>query len=100
MSTTQPAIARAEAGDRMPTLGFIDRWARGTGVPIVLNFGHTRPAMPTAATRRALVRSVLGRGRFNPWDRNPAPVEAALLEQAGLSRGHFERMKRQRDKRP
>lgn len=100
MGTTQPVIARAEAGYRMPTLDFIDRWARGTRVPIVLKLGQTRPGMPAAATRRALVRSVLGRGRFNPWDRNPAPVEAALLEQAGLSRKHFERMKRQRDKRP
>jgi len=100
MGTTQPVIARAEAGYRMPTLDFIDRWARGTGVPIVLKLGQTRPGMPTAATRRALVRSVLGRGRFNPWDRNPAPVEVALLEQAGLSREYFERMKRRRDKRP
>ena len=97
MGTTQPVIARAEAGYRMPTLDFIDRWARGTGVPIVLKLGQSRPGMPAAATRRALVRSVLGPGRFNPWDRNPAPVEAALLEQAGLSRKHFERMKRQRE---
>jgi transcriptional regulator with XRE-family HTH domain len=100
IGTTQPVIARAEAGYRMPTVDFIDRWARGTGVPIVLKLGQTRPRMPAAATRRALVRTVLGRGRFNPWDRNPAPVEAALLEEAGLSREHFERMKRQGDKRP
>jgi transcriptional regulator with XRE-family HTH domain len=99
MGTTQPVIARAEAGYRMPTLDFIDRWARGTGVPIVLKLGQTRPGMPAAATRRALVRSVLGRGRFNPWDRNPAPVEAALLEEAGLTREHFERMRGQRGKR-
>jgi transcriptional regulator with XRE-family HTH domain len=100
MGTTQPVIARAEAGYRMPTLDFIDRWARGTGVPISLKLGQTRPAMQPAATRRALVRSVLGRGRFDPWDRNPAPVEAELLERAGLSREHFERMKRRHGQRP
>jgi transcriptional regulator with XRE-family HTH domain len=96
MQTTQPVIARAEAGNRMPTLGFIDRWARATGAPISLKLGETQPRMQPAAARRAIVRSVLGPGRFNPWDRNPSPVEAELLEQAGQSRGHFERLKRGR----
>jgi transcriptional regulator with XRE-family HTH domain len=96
MATTQPAIARAEAGYRMPTLGFIDRWARATGSPISLTLGQTRPGLQSAANRRALVRSVLGPGRFNPWDRNPAPVEAELLERAGLSRSHFEQLRRRR----
>jgi hypothetical protein len=27
----------------------------------------------------------------NPWDRNPSPVEAELLERAGQSRELFER---------
>jgi DNA-binding XRE family transcriptional regulator len=93
MGTTQPAIARAEAGYRMPTLGFIDRWARATGSPISLTLGQTRPGLQSAANRRAMVRSVLGPGRFNPWDRNPAPAEAELLERAGLSRSHFERLR-------
>ncbi len=96
MGTTQPAIARAEAGYRMPTLGFIDRWARATGAPISLKLGQSRQEIQPAAVRRAMVRSVLGAGRFNPWDRNPAPIEAALLEKAGLSREHFERIKRSR----
>jgi transcriptional regulator with XRE-family HTH domain len=99
MGTTQPVIARAEAGYRMPTLGFIDRWARATGAPISLKLGQTQPGMQPATARRAMVRSVLGRGRFNPWDRNPAPVEAELLEQAGLTREHFERLKRRRGQR-
>lgn len=99
MGTTQPVIARAEAGYRMPTLGFIDRWARATGAPISLKLGQAQPGMQPATARRALVRSVLGRGRFNPWDRNPAPVEAELLEQAGLTREHFERLKRRRGQR-
>lgn len=99
MGTTQPVIARAEAGYRMPTIGFIDRWARATGVPISLKLGEAYPAMKSADARRALVRSVLGPGRFNPWDRSPTQVEADLLERAGLSREHFERSKRRRGQR-
>jgi transcriptional regulator with XRE-family HTH domain len=94
MGTTQPAIARAEAGYRMPTLGFIDRWARATGAPISLRLGETTRKMQPVVVRRAMVRSLLGPGRFNPWDRNPSPVEAELLEQSGQSREHFERLKR------
>lgn len=99
MGTTQPVIARAEAGYRMPTLGFIDRWARASGAPISLKLGQAQRAMQPAAARRAMVRSVLGPGRFNPWDRNPSPVEAKLLEQAGQSREHFEHLKRIRGHR-
>lgn len=96
METPQSAIARAEGGLRMPTLQFIERWARATGTPITLKIGEPRPATRSAADRGALVRSVLGPGRFNPWDREPAPAEAELLERAGLSRKRFERMKQGR----
>jgi transcriptional regulator with XRE-family HTH domain len=99
MGTTQPAIARAEAGYRMPTIGFIERWARATGAPIALTLGETRPQIQRAADKRAMVRSALGPGRFNPWDRKPAAIEAELLEVAGLSRKHFERLRRPRDDR-
>jgi transcriptional regulator with XRE-family HTH domain len=99
MGTTQPVIARAEAGYRMPTLGFIDRWARATGAPISLRLGGPSRGMQPAAVRRAMVQSVLGPGRFNPWDRNPSPVEAELLEQSGQSREHFERLKRRHGQR-
>lgn len=92
METPQPAIARAEAGLRMPTLQFIERWARATGRPIKLEIGG-RPTPPSAAEREAQVRSVLGPGRFNPWDRNPSLVEAELLDRAGLTRKRFERLK-------
>ncbi len=94
MGTTQPVIARAEAGYRMPTLGFIDRWARATGAPITLELGAAQRGMQPASARRAMVRSALGSGRFNPWDRNPAPVEAELLEQTGQDREYFDRLKR------
>jgi len=92
MATTQPAIARAEAGYRMPTIGFIDRWARATGEPIQLELGAATPQRMSAASRRALVRSVLGPGAFNPWDRNPTPAEADLLKRAGFDRVHFDRL--------
>jgi transcriptional regulator with XRE-family HTH domain len=97
MGTSQPVVARAEAGYRMPTLGFIERWARATGAPITLTLGDKSRRMLPASARRAMVRSVLGPGRFNPWDRDPSPVEAELLERAGESRPHFERLKRVRD---
>ena len=94
MGTTQPVIARAEAGYRMATVGFIDRWARATGASITLELGKPQRGMQPASARRAMVRSVLGPGRFNPWDRDPGPVEAELLEQAGQSREHFDRLRR------
>jgi len=94
MGTKQPAIARAEAGYRMPTIEFIDRWALATGEPINLELGQPKPRRMSAAARRALVRSVLGPVRFNPWDRNPTAVEAELLNRAGWDREHFDRLKR------
>jgi transcriptional regulator with XRE-family HTH domain len=93
MGTTQSAIARAEAGNRMPSIGFVDRWARASGAPISLELGQPLPEMQPAAQRRAIVRSVLGPGRFNPWDRNPSAVEAELLERSGLDRKYFERLR-------
>jgi transcriptional regulator with XRE-family HTH domain len=98
METPQSAVARAEAGVRMPTLQFIERWARATGRPITLKIGEA-PSKRSAAERAALVRSVLGPGRFNPWDRNPAPAEAELLDRAGLTRKRFERLKQGRGHR-
>jgi transcriptional regulator with XRE-family HTH domain len=96
MGTRQPAIARAEAGLRMPTLPFIERWARATGSPLSLTIGEVRPQTQSMESRRALVRSVLGPGRFNPWDRDPTPVEAQLLEKQGLTREYFELLRRTR----
>jgi hypothetical protein len=83
----------------MPTLGFIDRWARATGAPISLKLGQPEQRMRPAAARRAKVRSVIRANRFNPWDRNPSPVEAELLEQSGLSRERFALVRLPRDKR-
>lgn len=96
MGTAQPAIARAEAGLRMPSLPFIERWALATGKPIALRLGAGQPQTPSLAARRTLVRSTLGPGRFNPWARNPTPAEADLLEKQGLSREYFELLRRAR----
>ena len=99
MGTTQPAIARAEGGYRMPTIGFIERWAGATGSPISLRLGQAKPKKKSAADRRAMVRSALGPGRFNPWDRKLDPIEAAILDQAGLNRKYFEQLRRPRGQR-
>ena len=93
MGTTQPAVARAESGYRLPSIEFIERWAKATGQPITLTLGGSRSRVPSRSERRQLVRAVLGAGRFNPWERNPSAAEAILLEKAGLSRTYFERLK-------
>ncbi len=80
----------------MPTIAFIDRWARATGEPINLELGPVKRQRMSAARREALVRSVVGSGRFNPWDRNPTAAEAELLKRAGLDREYFDRLKRKR----
>lgn len=94
MGTTQPAVARAESGYRLPSIEFIDRWAKATGRPITLTLGGSRSRVPSRSERRRMVRDVFGAGRFNPWERNPSPVEAALLEKAGLDRTYFEQLRR------
>src|SRR5487761_1036978 len=94
MGTRQPAIARAEAGLRMPTLSFLERWARATGSPLSLTLGETRPQMPSRAAPRALGRSVLGPARFSPWARNPTAAEAEWLEKQGLTPEYFELLSR------
>lgn len=93
MGTPQPAIARAESGYRMPSVEFIDRWAKATGRPITLTLGDDKRGQLTRTERRRLVRSVLGPGRFNPWDREPSRVEAALLTKAGKDRAYFEELR-------
>jgi transcriptional regulator with XRE-family HTH domain len=97
MGTTQPVVARAEGGYRLPTLDFIDRWAKATGTPLTLTFGAARVAL-SQREKGDLVDSVLGPGRFNPWDRMPSRVEAELLEKAGRGRGYFERLRKGGDR--
>src|SRR5437870_1357630 len=74
MGTTQPVVARAEGGYRMPTIDFIDRWAKATGTPLSITFGRPVQSGDTPAQKRALVDSVMGPGRS----------DAAALRSAGL----------------
>ena len=99
METTQPVVARAEGGNRMPTLEFIDRWARATGSLVTVTFGGRIQGAATPAQKRALVDSVLGPGRFDPWKRDPSKVEAALLEKRGRTPAYFRRLKASRRKK-
>ena len=98
METTQPVVARAEGGYRLPTIEFIDRWATATGAPLSLTFGAKVESGNSPAEKRALVDSVLGPGRFDPWEREPSAVEAALLNRAGRNREFFRRLKASRGK--
>ncbi|MGH7763873.1 MAG: helix-turn-helix domain-containing protein [Candidatus Dormibacteraceae bacterium] len=93
MRISQPSIARAESGYRMPSIEFIDRWAKATGKPITLKLGDDKATLPSRSDRRRMVRSVLGAGRFNPWERKPSRVEADLLEKAGLNRAYFDQLR-------
>lgn len=90
MGTTQSAVSRVESGRSQPTLDFVDRYARAIGRPITIRFG-AGPDPPTRAERQARVRRVLGDYVFDPWERNPSPVEAQTLLADGLTRDRFRR---------
>ncbi len=68
MGTTQPAVARAEAGAVIPSLTFVDRWVAATGYPLTLTLGE-RPKALTSRQKSRLVREVLGDDAFDPWER-------------------------------
>jgi len=76
----------------MPTLEFIDRWARASGSTLSITFGKQVRPHRSAKEKRAAVEAVLGPGRFNPWDRNLSDVEASLLLKAGRDRAYFRRL--------
>ena len=90
MGTKQSVISRVEAGRSLPTLPFLERFARACGrTQVVLSFEPAREPRP--GERRRRVRRVLGEYVFNPWDRNPTPAEARTLLTDGLTRERFER---------
>lgn len=93
LGTSQPAVARAESGYRMPRMEFVDRWARATNTEIPVVFGAPALKLEAASRRRALVRDVLGDGRFNPWERNPSKTEAELLIRSGLTNEYFNNLR-------
>ena len=94
MGTTQSSIARVESGAARPSLDFLDRFARATGIPISIELGKPRSGEPTLRERRKRVRSVLGDFVFDPWLRNPSDLEKRALEARGLTREHFRRKRR------
>jgi transcriptional regulator with XRE-family HTH domain len=66
METTQPAVARIEAGTVVPSLLFVDRWATATGYPLTLG---ESPKSLTPRQKGRLVRDVVGDDAFDPWKR-------------------------------
>ncbi len=92
MGTSQPAIARAEAGwTQVPSLRWLERYSEAVGRPITVTIGAK--ADTAELTRRA--DRVLGAGfEQNPWQRQPSPMEARSLNERGLTRERFSRRRR------
>jgi transcriptional regulator with XRE-family HTH domain len=92
MGTSQSAIARAESGLTQPTLDFVERFAAATKQPLQMGSLVILAVQPADASesKATRVRRALGDYVFNPWDRNPTPIEQQLLEARGMSREHFE----------
>lgn len=87
MGTTQAAVSRIESGGVAPTSEVLERYALGIGEPIALVFGA--PSEASIDQRRRRVQRVLGEEPFNPWDRDPTPVEQRSLTADGLTRERF-----------
>jgi transcriptional regulator with XRE-family HTH domain len=90
MGTTQSAIARAESGRAMPSLAFVERFTRATGIPMAIEFGQPKSPALSVAARRKRVRAALGDFIFDPWLRNPSRLERRALEARGLTREYFQ----------
>src|SRR5437660_11361662 len=78
MGTTQPVVARAEGGYRIPTSDVIDRWAKATGTPLSITCGRPVQAGDTTAQKRAIADSVIGPGRLAPWEREKTDATAGV----------------------
>jgi transcriptional regulator with XRE-family HTH domain len=91
MGTTQSSIARVESGAARPSLDFLERFARATGIPISIELGQPTPRELSVKARRQRVRSVLGDFVFDPWLRNPTDLEKRALNARGLTREYFQR---------
>ncbi len=68
IGSTQPAVARVEAGGVIPSLPFVDRWVAATGYPLTITLGES-PKTLTPRQKGQLVRDVLGDDVFDPWER-------------------------------
>jgi transcriptional regulator with XRE-family HTH domain len=90
MGTTQSAIARAEAGTVLPTLGFLQRFSSATGQALTIEL-KPRRTDSTRTQKRKRTRRVADGFVFNPWDRDPTEAEAKSLNADGLTRERFAR---------
>lgn len=90
MGTTQSAVSRVESGRSVPTIDFVDRYARALGVTIRLELGASQDTIPSRAERARRVRRVLGGYVFDPWKRDLSPAEERSLEADGLTRERFQ----------
>jgi len=88
MGTTQSAVSRVESGRGVPSLEFLDRYARALGAQLVIELGSP-PALPSRPERAARVKRVLRGYTFDPWEREPSPAEQRSLEADGLARERF-----------
>jgi transcriptional regulator with XRE-family HTH domain len=91
MGTTQSSIARVESGAARPSLDFLDRFARATGIPMSIEVGKPAAQDLSVEARRRRVRAALGDYVFDPWLRNPTALEKRALNARGLNRGYFQR---------
>lgn len=90
IGSTQPSVARIEAGRVTPSLGTITRWVEATGIPF-----RIEPASPgSLMAKRELVRRALGPGAFDPYRRQPDAVERRELARAGWTPEYMERLRR------
>jgi transcriptional regulator with XRE-family HTH domain len=88
LGITQPGVARAESGRQNVTAQFIERWAIATRAPIAMVFGVGLPTISDKErARRSLV--LLGGRAFDPWERDPSPVEQATLIAEGFPRPEY-----------
>jgi transcriptional regulator with XRE-family HTH domain len=89
MGTTQSAVSRVESGRAVPSLEFLDRYARAVGTTLVLELGPPS-ALPSRSERAERVKRVLRGYVFDPWERQPSPAEQRSLEADGLTRERFQ----------
>jgi hypothetical protein len=52
----------------IPSLPFVDRWVEATGYPLTITLGES-PKTLTSQQKGRLVRDVLGKDAFDPWQR-------------------------------
>jgi transcriptional regulator with XRE-family HTH domain len=83
IGTSQANIARVEGAKITPGLEFIDRWASATGIPLQLTLGSPEPAISPEARRQRVI-DAFGPNAFDPWERDPSPVEQETLRRLGI----------------